>query len=127
MSAIHDTNEPCWCCKEVPAFDQHYGIEFGLCSRCAEAIANVWWKAHSGSYLTWPEDAEPAKPPSKKPVAQKVRWQVLKAAGFACQRCGTDDEPMHVDHIVPRARGGGNEDENLQALCYRCNIAKGAK
>jgi 5-methylcytosine-specific restriction protein A len=32
-----------------------------------------------------------------------------------------------VDHIVPRAQGGTDREENLQALCNRCNTIKGIK
>ena len=43
--------------------------------------------------------------------------------------CGQplDEGSAHVDHIVPVSAGGGNEPENLQALCAFCNISKGAK
>ncbi len=33
----------------------------------------------------------------------------------------------HVDHMTPIARGGTNARENLQALCARCNLSKGAQ
>ncbi|MDA7971014.1 MAG: HNH endonuclease [Gammaproteobacteria bacterium] len=32
---------------------------------------------------------------------------------------------FHLDHIVPRARGGSDADENLQLLCGSCNNIKG--
>ncbi|WP_177241279.1 HNH endonuclease [Stigmatella aurantiaca] len=31
----------------------------------------------------------------------------------------------HVDHVVPRAKGGTNDPENGQVLCRECNIKKG--
>ena len=31
---------------------------------------------------------------------------------------------MIVDHIVPKAAGGSNADENLQTLCQSCHNAK---
>ncbi|MGL4943487.1 MAG: HNH endonuclease [Thermoguttaceae bacterium] len=31
---------------------------------------------------------------------------------------------MHVDHIVPRSKGGTNDDDNLQTLCQKCNLGK---
>jgi ATP adenylyltransferase len=51
---------------------------------------------------------------------------VLKQAGGRCELCGVSSKEIQidVDHIVPRARGGGNESSNLQALCRRCNAEK---
>ncbi len=34
---------------------------------------------------------------------------------------------MDVDHIIPKARGGVDDDENLQLLCSSCNRIKGKK
>ena len=33
----------------------------------------------------------------------------------------------HVDHIIPISKGGLNVAWNLQLLCPRCNLRKGAK
>ncbi|MEN6337362.1 MAG: HNH endonuclease signature motif containing protein [Phycisphaerales bacterium] len=33
----------------------------------------------------------------------------------------------HVDHILPRSRGGQNDEDNLQLLCIRCNCSKGPR
>ena len=40
-----------------------------------------------------------------------------------CQLCGAT-EYLTVDHIKPKSKGGMNEDDNLQALCIRCNCKK---
>lgn len=32
---------------------------------------------------------------------------------------------MEVDHIVPKAKGGPDDDTNLQLLCGHCNRVKG--
>jgi len=34
---------------------------------------------------------------------------------------------FHVDHIIPRAMGGADVEENLQLLCPRCNARKGRR
>ncbi len=36
-----------------------------------------------------------------------------------------DIRHFHIDHIVPRAKGGGDFRENLQLLCENCNNRKG--
>lgn len=45
----------------------------------------------------------------------------LDAEGVPLSRCRT------IDHILPRADGGTDDDWNLQACCYKCNCKKGSK
>jgi ATP adenylyltransferase len=61
------------------------------------------------------------------PVPDDLRYQVLKAAGGRCALCGAtkDEQPLDVDHIIPRSLGGKTERANLQALCAKCNRTKG--
>jgi ATP adenylyltransferase len=62
-----------------------------------------------------------------QPVPDTIRYTVLKRAGGKCELCGCSakERPLHVDHILPRSKGGKNDLSNLQALCDRCNLAKG--
>ncbi len=62
------------------------------------------------------------------PVPSTVRFDVLKR-DRKCVLCGAAPEidsevRLHVDHIVPRSKGGSNEMSNLQALCAECNLGK---
>ena len=59
-------------------------------------------------------------------VRGSIRYQVLKSAGGRCELCGASsrDIQIDVDHIIPRAKGGSNEIDNLQALCRTCNAQK---
>lgn len=61
------------------------------------------------------------------PVPNTIRYEVLKRDGSRCLLCGVSakEAVMHVDHIVPRSRGGSNAMENLQTLCWQCNNGKG--
>lgn len=36
-------------------------------------------------------------------------------------------EPLTVDHIYPKSRGGSDDLDNLQPMCYACNHRKGNK
>ena len=45
-----------------------------------------------------------------------------------CQYCGKrpgKDNPLTLDHIVPRAAGGTDRPDNIAAACRQCNQAKG--
>jgi len=49
-----------------------------------------------------------------------------------CANCETilirsGNKKYHVDHIMPLALGGSNWPDNLQCLCKKCNLSKGAK
>jgi 5-methylcytosine-specific restriction endonuclease McrA len=33
----------------------------------------------------------------------------------------------HLDHVVPRSRGGSDDERNLQLTCPKCNLSKGAR
>jgi 5-methylcytosine-specific restriction endonuclease McrA len=34
-------------------------------------------------------------------------------------------EPLTVDHVIPRARGGRDSETNFQVMCQFCNVLKG--
>lgn len=55
-----------------------------------------------------------------------IRAQVLARDGFACQICGARSE-LEVDHIIPVARGGSWELNNLWTLDADCHSAKTRK
>ena len=57
----------------------------------------------------------------------QAQWDaILLRHGGLCAQCGSDKE-IHMDHIIPVARGGKTEPSNLQPLCRPCNQSKGAK
>ena len=63
-----------------------------------------------------------------KPLSKKERFKILKRDNFRCQLCGRsadDGTVLHVDHKIPKAKGGSNQRENLWTLCADCNLGKG--
>lgn len=65
-----------------------------------------------------------------------ARWQRVRRMFLAAHPVCEDPYGIHVnqvvlatdvDHIVPKAKGGGDGDDNLQALCHACHSRKTAK
>lgn len=59
-----------------------------------------------------------------------TRRTVRERAGNRCEYCGLhqDQSPLavlHVEHIVPKKHGGGDELDNLALACIDCNLHKG--
>ena len=46
-----------------------------------------------------------------------------------CQYCGKTfpTSELSIDHVMPRAQGGGDTWENLVCACIRCNARKGGR
>lgn len=57
------------------------------------------------------------------------RRNIYLRDGFTCQYCGRKPpkEELTIDHVVPRARGGRSEWENVVLACQRCNARKGSR
>lgn len=63
---------------------------------------------------------------SRAYIPARVRAFVVTRDGGACRYCGAADR-IELDHRLPVSRGGGDEPENLQVLCYPCNRRKAAR
>ena len=61
-------------------------------------------------------------------ISASNKLKVLLEAKHRCLLCGKleGDTFLTVDHIIPRKFGGGDDIENLQALCLSCNSLKNA-
>ena len=62
-------------------------------------------------------------------INARMRFKVLKRDNFKCCACGASPakDPsvdLHVDHIIPWAKGGETVIDNLQTLCSKCNLGK---
>lgn len=63
---------------------------------------------------------------------RSARMKALERDQFRCIKCGMDEDEhrvryrtgLHVDHIVPRRYGGGDDLSNLQSLCCICHNKK---
>jgi hypothetical protein len=57
-----------------------------------------------------------------------LRQQIAETARFRCSYCLTSQHVigplLEIDHIVPQARGGTDDEENLFLACPMCNSHK---
>jgi 5-methylcytosine-specific restriction enzyme A len=60
----------------------------------------------------------------------RLRQTILRRDQHLCQSClklGRPTPANQVDHILAKAKGGTDDDTNLQALCKPCHEAKSAE
>jgi uncharacterized protein YdaU (DUF1376 family) len=56
-----------------------------------------------------------------------IRSRIFLRDNYTCTYCGNRGGELHCDHVVPIARNGTNDDDNLTTACVDCNISKGAR
>jgi hypothetical protein len=98
-------------------------------------------RSYSSSWIVFPSSVErerwmtvPAAPVAEglrdsrgsRAPGPSLRFMVFRRDGYTCQYCGRKAPlvPLHVDHIVPWARGGRTELSNLRTACSMCNLGK---
>lgn len=95
--------------------------------------------------LTWDADAENAREVKNRGDSWRARRRAIIAGAnrvqlvsrqfiidrddSTCYLCGKICEPgeIHLDHVVPLARGGDHTADNLRVACAPCNLSKGAR
>lgn len=65
----------------------------------------------------------------QRAISLKLRAEILKRDGYRCLKCGActkidKSTKLEVGHIIPVARGGLSQPNNLQTLCFSCNQGK---
>ena len=59
-------------------------------------------------------------------ISEGKRRKCFHRDNNQCLKCGGTDE-LTCDHVIPKALGGKDWLKNLQTLCFKCNLGKGAK
>ena len=62
----------------------------------------------------------------EKPV-DVDRSQPLDPEFHTCQYCGSLQEQLVRDHVVPVSKGGSDHPRNIRMSCAPCNLSKGPK
>ncbi len=63
-------------------------------------------------------------------MTSSARRRVRERAGNRCEYCHLrqQDSPLallHIEHIIPKVHGGGDDLRNLALACIDCNLHKG--
>lgn len=125
-----------------PLLDASIDIEKGQPDRLPEMLdAYVEWM-HDGGFEKWfqrhikPEESETEdnqeidlpELDNYRFIRAGLWWEILSRDNWTCCSCGRSVREhgivLHVDHKVPRSKGGTDDRNNLQALCMKCNIGK---
>jgi 5-methylcytosine-specific restriction endonuclease McrA len=57
----------------------------------------------------------------------EIREYLLNKWNRKCSYCDTENVPLQVEHIHPKAKGGSNRISNLCLACEKCNQKKGTQ
>lgn len=62
----------------------------------------------------------------RQQIHPRQKQKILEQYNFKCCSCGATDnfKALEIDHIISIKDGGDNETNNLQVLCYECNMEK---
>ncbi len=83
--------------------------------------AHVSENSNVQSYLPpKPEMVVKSKPQVFTKSKAQIRREVYLKAQGQCEKCGST-HALEIDHIYPKALGGGDSAENLRLLCRHCN------
>lgn len=61
-------------------------------------------------------------------IRKEKRLAIYLRDGMACCYCGAgveDEVKLTLDHLLPHAKGGTNEANNLVTCCHACNSSRG--
>jgi 5-methylcytosine-specific restriction endonuclease McrA len=79
-------------------------------------------------------------------ISENLRKKIYERDNYSCQYCGRNlhfktiipglitnddfviiDKELTIDHVIPKAWGGIDKEDNLVTCCHRCNMQKGCK
>ena len=104
-----------------PKGKSHYSRTADYTAKQMEAIAKQYQKN---------QDFQSSKAYQRSLMTDSLRYDIMKRDNFRCVLCGrtaNEGVKLHVDHIVPVAKGGLTVPDNLRTLCDQCNLGKSDK
>lgn len=106
---------------KVSVFDSGLDVNWAWLVNRYNQLANIRFESTISEYNSKNQ---------RKLMTKSLRIQIMERDFFTCQICGKympDEVGLHIDHIIPIAKGGKTVPSNLRVLCSKCNGRKGAK
>ena len=106
---------------KVAVVDSEWTVSWNYIVNRYEQLKNIGFEATLNDYNSNQQ---------RKLMTPSLRKQIMKRDNYTCQICGKympDEIGLHIDHIIPIAKGGKSVPSNLRVLCSKCNGKKGAK
>jgi predicted nucleic acid-binding Zn-ribbon protein len=94
--------------------------------KCKTAI-EAWHKANPDARRIHWENRRARECGGKLSTGLVERLFTLQRGKCPCCRSDLRKTSFHLDHTMPLAKGGTNDDVNMQLLCPPCNLEKHAK
>ena len=88
-----------------------------------KSLTNEWRIKRHEAYIKYREKYGKQ---SSDGTSYTIRFQVLQRDNFTCQYCGrkAPEVILHVDHKIPKSKGGKSNQDNLITACFECNMGK---
>jgi len=125
ITRIHFTHEGKKIILEVDPNDQKrltWKDVKSLCEKMQIAFANQSF----GVFVGQLKDKFMNQKNVRHVFSKKERKVIYEKSNQTCLCCGKEIKikETHIDHIIPLANGGTNDEENLQLLCKPCHFEK---
>ena len=113
----------------LPTFSMYYESPAGRNWYRSEFEFNTYTVKELAGKVRKILSKQSSKKAQRSKMTKELRVAILRRDNWTCQICGNSKfkEPnllLEVDHIIPIAKGGKTEPNNLQTLCWKCNRKK---
>lgn len=97
-------------------------------SDAAKASSDRYRRANLEKYVAYQNNRRARKIKAGGVLSPGLKGKLFTLQRGRCACCGQKlGRDYHMDHIVPLAKGGPNEDSNIQLLRRQCNLVKKVK
>jgi len=98
-------------------------VERGYCPTHARQQDRQRGTAHERGYTAaWAARSKRFR--QQHPICGERHDGTMDTVHSECAAAGLTTPAQCVDHIVSKANGGTDDEENLMSACTRCNVAK---